>query len=98
MTIINARKKPVVIQAVQWTGDNLQEILEFVSMHPDFNTWFKNNDEYTDFVRNDGNRFRIKTLEGTMYADKGDWIIQGVKGEFYPCKPDIFDATYEVMA
>ena len=38
---------------------------------------------------------RIKTLEGEMYADVGDWIIRGVAGEFYPCKPDIFDATYE---
>lgn len=37
----------------------------------------------------------ISTLEGTMYADGGDWIIKGVKGEFYPCKPDIFEATYE---
>ena len=39
---------------------------------------------------------QIKTLEGTMTADKGDWIIRGVKGEFYPCKPDIFAATYEL--
>lgn len=38
---------------------------------------------------------QIKTLEGVMTADKGDWIIKGVKGEFYPCKPDIFEATYE---
>ena len=38
---------------------------------------------------------RIETLEGTMRADLGDWIIKGVKGEFYPCKPDIFEATYE---
>lgn len=40
----------------------------------------------------------ITTLEGTMYADHGDWIIKGVKGEFYPCKPDIFAATYEPVS
>ena len=97
MTIVNARKKPVVIQAVQWTGDNLQEILEFVGRHPDFDNWFQDNAEYADFVRNDGNRFKIKTLEGTMYADAGDWVIRGVKGEFYPCKPDVFAETYEVV-
>jgi hypothetical protein len=44
-----------------------------------------------------GPRIAIDTLEGTMYADPGDWIIRGVKGEFYPCKPDIFDATYEAV-
>lgn len=38
---------------------------------------------------------KIKTLEGTMFAQPGDWIITGVKGERYPCKPDIFEATYE---
>lgn len=42
-----------------------------------------------------GCRFLIETLEGTMIADPGDWIIRGVKGEVYPCKPDIFEATYE---
>ena len=42
-----------------------------------------------------GQRILIRTLEGTMHAYVGDWIIKGVKGEFYPCKPDIFDATYE---
>jgi hypothetical protein len=41
--------------------------------------------------------FNIKTLEGTMFAADGDWIIKGVKGEFYPCKPDIFAATYEAV-
>lgn len=42
-----------------------------------------------------GSAILITTLEGTMRADRGDWIIRGVKGEFYPCKPDIFAATYE---
>ena len=42
-----------------------------------------------------GNTIEIPTLEGTMIASPGDWIIKGVKGEFYPCKPDVFDITYE---
>lgn len=73
------RKKPVVIEAVQWTGDNLSEIQQFYK--PD-----------SILI---GDAIFIKTLEGNMLAGKFDWIIKGVKGEFYPCKPDIFEATYE---
>ena len=75
------RKKPVVIDALQWTGTmtNLAEMAAFT------------NDEV--FV-NDG-KLEIDTLEGTMTASKGDYIIKGVHGEFYPCKPDIFELTYE---
>jgi hypothetical protein len=76
------RKKPVEIEAVQYTGDNGQEICLFVG----------------EADRNEKNQFLIHTLEGTMAADPGDWIIKGVKGEFYPCKPDIFEATYEEVA
>jgi len=78
------RKRPIVIDAVQWTGDNAQVIAEFCpgthAIHAA-----------------DGSiaYLEIKTLEGAMSASRGDWIIRGVKGEFYPCKPDIFDATYE---
>ena len=52
----------------------------------------------TDTIRltQDG-KLKISTLEGDMFADRGDWIIKGVKGEYYPCKPDIFEATYEVV-
>jgi hypothetical protein len=73
------RKKPVVIEAVHWTGDNLSEIQAFC---PQARIVF-------------GFGVAIDTLEGTMMASGGDWIIRGVKGEFYPCKPDIFEATYE---
>lgn len=73
------RKKPVVIEAVQWTGSNGNEIVRFITGLPDAEAF----DE------------TIKTLEGEMHASVGDWIIKGVKGEFYPCKPDIFEATYE---
>jgi hypothetical protein len=49
-----------------------------------------------DAVRNEGPPFEIHTIEGTMTAQTGDWIITGFKGEHYPCKPDIFEATYEL--
>jgi len=76
------RKKPVVIEAVQWTGDNTEEIKLFIN---DGRPWIiKNPDILT-----------IHTLEGNHRANKGDWIIKGVKGEFYPCKPDIFEQTYK---
>lgn len=80
------RKKPVVIEAVQWKGgkDNLQEVESFAGKS--FFCWHYNRDTVS-----------IDTLEGTMSVKPGDWIIRGVKGEFYPCKPDIFNATYEVV-
>jgi hypothetical protein len=73
------RKRPVVIEAVQFDGTFPLEFL-----HGD------------ERVRSDGSHgLEIVTLEGTMRADIGDWIIRGIKGELYPCKPDIFDASYE---
>lgn len=79
------RKKPVVIDATQWHGDNWPEIAAF-----------HRGDAFTTTRRPDGLReLNIATLEGTMVASPGDWIIRGVKGEVYPCKPDIFAATYE---
>ena len=80
------RKKPVVIEAVQWSGKNSAEIEAFVGSPQRWETW-KQFEEWSEI--------RIPTLEGTMVATKGDWIVKGVKGEFYPCKPDIFEATYE---
>ena len=73
------RKKPVLIQAVQWTGDNHDQITKFQGGAAEY----------------EGGKVVIQTLEGEMRASQGDWIIKGVKGEFYPCKPDIFAATYE---
>ena len=73
------RKKPVVIEAVQWIGNNLSEIQRF----------YRPNEILI------GDKIVIRTLEGTMTADKGDWILKGIKGEYYPCKPDIFAETYE---
>ena len=78
------RKKPVIIESIQWDGRNLSEIEEFVGS--------RIRTSYYD----DGEEFLIiKTLEGDMKATKDDYIIKGVKGEFYPCKPDIFEQTYE---
>ena len=74
-------KKPVVIETVQWTGLNMTEIANFIS-----------NGKRYEF---DGDVCRIQTLEGVMTANIGDYIIKGVKGEFYPCKPDIFEETYD---
>lgn len=76
------RKKPIVIDAVKYTSDNLLEILDFMGREA-VSTFMKGSD------------FIIVTLEGNMTAKIGDYIIKGIKGEFYPCKPDIFEATYE---
>lgn len=78
------RKKPVVIEAIQWDGNNEVEIALF--MDKTFRKHPKN--VY---------QLQIPTLEGLMMANIGDYIIKGVKGEFYPCKPDIFEQTYELV-
>jgi hypothetical protein len=75
------RKKPVVVEATLFDGTNHDAVLE----------WIGSTAAYTDAVGN----FFIGTLEGDMRAAEGDWIIKGVQGEFYPCKPDVFAATYE---
>lgn len=76
------RKKPVVIEAKQFglVDGSAAEIIEWA--HP-------------LQIRLTSEGLVIPTLEGRMTADRGDWIIKGIKGEFYPCKPDIFEATYE---
>ena len=74
------RKKPIVIDAMQWTGHNTKEIYNFVG---------------TNNIIAYGDHFKIKTLEGNHKVILSDWIIKGIKGEFYPCKPDIFKETYE---
>ena len=86
------RKKPVVIEAVQWTGINLEEIKAFVGKDLQY--------DIIDTAWEVGKGaphilMKIHTLEGDHECTKGDFIIKGVKGEFYPCKPDIFEKTYE---
>ena len=78
------RKKPVVIDAVQWDGSKMS-FDEIIKMG--LKNWKPG--------EMGSNTFIIETLEGEHLAKNGDFIIRGVKGEFYPCKPDIFEATYE---
>ena len=78
------RKKPVVIEAVQFNGKNFDEIFSFC---PKAERFYQ--------IRNQEDNIGIKTLEGYMEASQFDWIIKGVNGEYYPCKPDIFEKTYE---
>lgn len=79
------RKKPIVIEAVQYVkGDE------------SFFDWIKA-EKVSYFYRCEqgGNKLMVKTLEGDMHVSPDDFLIKGIKGEFYPCKPDIFEATYE---
>lgn len=82
------RKKPVVIEAVQFGGaGDTNRVMNWLSLHcGNTKGWLFHDTDIT-----------IPTLEGSMKASVGDWIIMGVKGEFYPCKPDIFEATYEAV-
>ena len=73
------RKKPIVIEAVHFDGNNHRECHDFIE---------GNHDSTVNYLN-------IKTLEGTMRVKRGDWIIKGVNGEFYPVKDDIFHLTYE---
>lgn len=76
------RKKPIVIEAVRWTGSitpEMEDLLGEVKVLPK------------------GSSLLIPTLEGVMEARRGDYIIRGVNGELYPCKPDIFKKTYELL-
>lgn len=80
------RKKPVVIEAMQWHVSNHEEIKAFLG------------DDYTAVLSKHSSKpahISIRTLEGNIYAAPGDWIIRGIAGEHYPCKPDIFAETYE---
>lgn len=89
------RKKPVVIEAVLYQGYGAGSAW-FKSV--DVTPWLEQayeDDVLANTQAEDGVHLTIKTLEGKMRAAPGDWIIKGVKGEIYACKPDIFEATYE---
>lgn len=89
MSVQKFRKKPVVIEAMQWNGENLDEVMAFCSGDASYELMARGNSELVISTLEDG--------EGTAkhVASRGDLIIKGVAGEFYPCKPDIFVATYE---
>lgn len=78
------RKKSVVIEAVKWNGDKVSEVVDWVREALEDNTLFRMG---CDVI--------VDTLEGKMKASPGDYIIKGVQGELYPCKPDIFEKTYD---
>lgn len=84
------RKKPVVIEARQFETNNDEGGACLAALV----TWI-NGSTGEETAHHNGTDLFIKTLEGTHEARVGDWIIKGVKGEFYPCKPDIFVATYD---
>ena len=83
-------KKPVVVEAIQWDGNNFVDIKNFANNNVRYYSYWDRNEFYED-----KSTLEIKTSEGDMIASKGDFIIKGVKGEFYPCKPDVFELTYE---
>lgn len=85
------KTKPCEIEAIQWTGSNLKEVLEFANKKILYDKVIAYNDELL------GYEISIETLEGIMLASKGDYIIKGLRGEFYPCKPDVFEKKYEVI-
>lgn len=88
------RKKPVVIEARRWFGDD-RDWREFYDWCRDSQGVSILTGPHPTSENGLLVRVGLTTLEGTMMAEPGDWIIKGVKGEFYPCKPDIFEATYE---
>jgi len=88
---VKYRKKPIVIEAVQYTRLNIDEVAEFVGFdHLRIGSVGPNGTELHILTLEDGHKCEVKHI-----ATPGDWIIKGISGEFYPCKPDIFEKTYE---
>ena len=82
------RKKPVVIEAIQFNGVNGKDVEQWIS---------KNKNNRIGKVVSSGDAILMRTLKGAMRAEIGDYIIKDVKGDFFPCKPDIFEQTYELI-
>jgi len=81
------RKIPVIINAVKYLG--------LYDSAKNYDQWFQDAIKDGSVVLHENGDFDVKTLEGTMAGRRGDYIIRGVKGELYPCKPEIFELTYE---
>lgn len=79
---MRVRKKPLEVHALQYVGHNDFAISQFAGQ---------------PLVKNEEGKLEIPTLEGVMYASKGDFIIRGIKGELYPIKPDLFYETYDII-
>lgn len=90
MTVLRATKKPVTIETILFDGLNVEEICNWMGVDP------AHVGSITLPFGLPRESFKIPTLEGDMTATKGDFIIKGVEGEFYPCKPDIFYKTYDI--
>ena len=79
-------KKPITIEALQWKGDNRKEVFDFCEK------------AYFNFIpETESFQLNIQTLEGPMQASVDDYVIKGIHGEFYACKPDIFHKTYDIV-
>lgn len=91
--ILKATKKPVTIECVKWDGKNCEEIESFCKDC----TILLDTHAYDAGVAPPRWSLTIHTLEGNHLALEGDYIIKGVNGEFYPCKPDIFEKTYDIV-
>lgn len=97
------RKKPVVIEACRWNGD-IAAMASWAAS-TDLEMRKKRGEapppsgsvDLPIHLISGSDRLEIDTLEGVMVVSPGDWVLCGVKGEFYPCKPDIFEATYEAV-
>jgi hypothetical protein len=96
-TIATYRKRPVVVEAVRFGyAEYADKVLPFDGPIPEWlNAALADGTVAGEFKGEDYWYLRIETLEGPIYASPGDWIIQGVQCELYPCKPEIFEATYE---
>ena len=97
--VLEAKKKPVIIECIEWIGtiQSTREVLEFMGQKVVTNC-NKSSDAFLDYHEKCLNfGLTIKTLEGDMKASVNDFIIKGVSGEFYPCKPDIFYNTYDII-
>lgn len=88
------KKKPIVVEAIRWTGSNLEEIRNFVG-NDLIENYIKHFDIEMTLIKQTLTGIAINTLEGTMKVDYGDYIIKDVNNELYPCKPDVFEQTYE---
>ncbi|MFB7860123.1 MULTISPECIES: hypothetical protein [Actinomycetes] len=94
------RKKPVEIEALQWDGTaaGATPIIDWILSNGGSATYeCSNPDRCVQFDGDNPHFIAILTLEGTMRATLSDWIIRGVQGEFYPCKSEIFAATYDAV-
>jgi hypothetical protein len=95
------RKKPVVIEAIKFDDlDSYMAICQWArsrGIKSDGDDGLPSTPSLEELFRYETPIMLVRTLEGTMAANPGDWVIQGIAGEFYPCKPGIFEATYEAV-